>query len=164
MAVVKPQRKPLRLTDYDYSAPGAYFLTLCAKDKKPLFGQVVGGGDLDAPQMLLSANGLIVQKYLQKMALYRQTKIEQYVVMPNHIHIVLSVTQGCGSSKSPTPTNAAVPQFVSVLKRLCNREAGISLWQRGYHDRIIRNEREGRKIGEYVQNNPQKWQQDCFYI
>lgn len=66
MAVVKPQRKPLRLTDYDYSAPGAYFLTLCAKDKKPLFGQVVGGGDLDAPQMLLSANGLIVQKYLQK--------------------------------------------------------------------------------------------------
>ena len=87
-----PKRKPNRLPNYDYSQTGAYFITICAKEKRMLFGRVVGGGVLDAPQMRLSAYGKIVEQQMLTMAaLYKNIRLEKYVVMPNHIHLWLLV-------------------------------------------------------------------------
>ncbi len=91
--------------------------------------------------------------------------------MPNHIHFILLVRQGDGASGTPPPTtdrgkapaNAAVPQFVSTLKRYTNRRAGCNLWQRSFYDHIIRDEEDYLAIAGYIQTNPARWREDRFY-
>ena len=65
---------------------------------------------------------------------------------------------------APSPTNAVIPHFVSTLKRFCNRDTGMQVFQRSYHDHVIRNEDDYLKIWQYIDNNPARWQEDCFYI
>ena len=91
--------------------------------------------------------------------------------MPNHIHLIIEVltTTGndCvlnGSSQAPNPTNEIIPKFVSLFKRHCNREIGKNIFQRSFHDHIIRGEKDYLKIWNYIDTNPQKWDEDCFYI
>ena len=64
---------------------------------------------------------------------------------------------------TPSPTNAIIPQFVSTLKRFSNKKIGGSIWQRSYHDHIIRNEQEYQKIWDYIDTNSLKWQDDCYH-
>ncbi len=81
-----PQRKRTRLKGYDYSSPGKYFVTVCTKDRKLLLGKIVGRGDFDAPQMILSGYGHILDKYIRLMnKKYSHMKVEKYIIMPNHI-------------------------------------------------------------------------------
>ena len=68
-----------------------------------------------------------------------------------------------GPSKAPAPTNAVIPHLVSTLKRFCHKDIGNQIFQRSYHDHIIRNEQDYLKIWEYIGNNPAKWEEDCFY-
>ena len=163
-----PKRKLLRLSHYDYSQNGAYFLTICAREKRPLFGQVVGGGVPDAPHMLLSGAGHIVEEQLLAITNHSPfLRLDCYVIMPNHLHLIVFVEGApAGASGTPPPTraNQRIPQFVSTLKRFTNREAGAPLWQRGYHDHIIRSQRGYEQIWNYIQGNPYRWQEDCFYI
>ncbi len=99
--------------------------------------------------------------------------------MPNHIHLIVEINQkendnlfnkGCsgicdigGTSRTPSPTNAILPSFVSTLKRFMNKEIGFSIFQRSYHDHIIRNEKEYLELWKYIDNNPYNWENDCFY-
>ena len=165
----RPQRKPSRLPNHSYSQPGAYFITVCAKEKQMLFGNIVGGGVLDAPQMRFSEYGKIVEQQLLAMSVrYTNIRLEKYVVMPNHIHLLLLLEQGLsGASRTPPPTNdranAAVPRYVSTLKRYTNKAAETDLWQRGYHDHVIRADKDYQMIWQYIDTNPQRWQKDCFY-
>ena len=69
-----------------------------------------------------------------------------------------------GASRAPSPTNAVIPRFVSALKRFCHRELGEQIFQRSYHDHIIRNRQDSLKILEYIKNNPKQWEEDCFYM
>lgn len=143
---------------------GAYFLTICTVDKKNLLGKIVGGGDLDAPQVQLTEAGRVVQKYIQTANGIPGVRIDKYVVMPNHIHIIVFVEEmENGTSGSPSPTNAKVPRLVGALKRYCHKETG-KIFQRSYHDHIIRGEADYRKIWEYIENNPVRWIEDCFYV
>lgn len=159
-----PNRKRTRLEGYDYSTPGAYFLTICAAEKKTVFGTVVGGGDLDAPYACLLEAGMVVRKYIELADHIPGIRVDKYVVMPNHIHIILLVEEtDDGTSRSPSPTNAKVPRFVGAMKRFCNKEMGTNLFQRSYYDHIIRDERDYRKIWNYIDTNPARWQEDCFY-
>ncbi len=160
-----PKRKPTRLQDYDYSTSGAYFITICAKDRKRLFGQIVGCGDFDAPKMILSDNGKILNKHLIRMGnRYPHIKIDKYVIMPNHFHVILCITDGkSGASETAAPYNNEISKFISLLKRYCNRESGENLFQRSYHDHIIRGEKDYQTIWEYIDTNPFKWESDCFY-
>ena len=183
----KPARHPNRLPHFDYSQNGGYFLTLCAKDRQPLFGHFpnacVGGGVLDAPLLQLSGWGKIVEGQLRAMsAYYPGVWIDLYTIMPNHVHLLLRVARHnpagldtpdtAGASRTPPPTNSVgnaranqiVPAFVSTFKRLTNRQANASLWQRGYHDHIIRNEADYQRIWRYIEGNPARWQEDCLYI
>ena len=159
-----PKRKPVRLASWDYSSQGAYFVTICTRGKEMLLGKIVGGGVYDAPQMQLSAQGGTVESSLRQMWEHDAVTVEKAVIMPNHIHLLLTV-RACanGSSQAPNPTNAAVPKFVSLFKRRVNRSCGEKLWQRSYHDHIIRDEADFRRIWEYIDTNPAKWREDCFY-
>ena len=160
-----PKRKPNRLTHYNYSAPGAYFITLCTEGKKCILGSIVGGGALDAPFVQLSKCGNVLQQYIESGNMVPGVTIDKYVVMPNHVHMILLVdeTASRGTSKGPSPANAVIPHFVSTLKRFIHREIGIKIFQRSYHDHVIRGIQDYQKIWQYMDNNPAKWENDCFH-
>ncbi|MBE6789065.1 MAG: hypothetical protein E7539_05295 [Ruminococcaceae bacterium] len=159
-----PKRKQNRLRENDYSQNGAYFITICTKVKKQIFGKIVGCGAFDAPQMSLSVIGKIVEKYIISSNNIKKISIDKYAIMPNHIHLIINVNENGGTSKAPSPTNALVPHFVSTLKRFVNKEVGENVFQRSYHDHIIRGEQDYQKIWQYIDSNAQKWDEDCFYI
>ena len=160
------------MNDYDYSRDGAYFVTICAKDRHEILGEiVVGDGVLDVPHSgvpycMLSETGKAVEKQIQIMSdLYTDVRVDKFAIMPNHIHLIISTENG--SSRTPTPTvaaNAAVPHFVSTLKRYTNKNVGYSMWQRSYHDHIIRNEEEYQKIWDYIDTNPLNWEVDMYHV
>ncbi len=128
-----------------------------------MFSTVVGDGVLDVPCVTLSEYGAIIDKHLNRIGnYYEHLTIDNYVVMPNHIHILISVYK-CGTSRTPSPTNDIIPSFVSTLKRFVNREIGQNVFQRSYNDHIIRNERDYLEHYTYIENNPLKWELDELY-
>ncbi len=168
-----PKRKSTRLKNYDYSQNGYYFITICTHNKKKTFGDIVGDGVYDIPQIRLSKHGKIINKYIEKInSQYDNIGIDKYVIMPNHIHLIVKIVEKfendnvlCGTSQAPYPTvNAIIPKFVSLLKRYCNHEIGNNIFQRSYHDHIIRDENDYLKIWNYINTNPLKWKEDCFYV
>ena len=161
-----PKRKPTRLKGYDYSTPEAYFVTICTQERKKILSNIiVGDGVLDVPQNILSNYGEIANKYIKQMnGFYKHISVDKYVIMPNHIHFILSITDlKIGTSRTPSPTNSEISKFISTFKRFCNREYGKNIWQRSFHDHIIRDEKDYQKIWEYIDTNPLKWELDCFY-
>jgi len=159
------KRKPTRLKGYDYSTPGMYFLTVCVKGRKPLLGKIVGCGDFDTPKMIVSAHGIILNKYITLMnEKYSHIKVDKYVIMPNHFHLILTITgYKNGASETAAPYNSETSKFVSLLKRYCNREYGENIWQTSYNDHIIRDKRDYQKIWKYIDTNVLRWEKDCFY-
>ena len=159
------KRKSPRLKNYDYSTPGAYFITICTKDRKCVLGNIVGYGDFDVPHMFLSEYGQILNKYINVMGEKSpHINIDNYIIMPNHFHMILRITDCVnGASETAAPYNNAISKFVSLLKRYCNFEYGKNIWQRSFHDHIIRDDEDYNKIWEYIDTNALKWEQDCFY-
>ncbi len=160
-----PKRKPTRLKGYDYSTPGVYFVTVCVRNKEHLLGNIVGGGDFDTPKMILSEHGEILDYYICLMnEKYSHIAIDKYIVMPNHLHMIISITEyKNGASETAAPYNSEISKFVSLLKRYCNKEYNENIWQRSYHDHIIRGKQDYNKIWEYIDTNVLKWKNDCFY-
>ena len=161
-----PKRKPNRLKDFDYNTPGYYFITICTKEKRKILGEVVGTGVLDGPSVQLSPYGKVAEKQLCTMGnFYDDMVLEKYVIMPNHIHMLLHILdRGNGPSGRPVPTNSKVASFVGTFKRFCNRLCGTNMWQYRFHDHIVRGEDDYLKIWNYIDTNPAKWTEDCFYI
>ena len=160
------KRKNIRLKNYDYSEPGAYFITICTDKRRRILSKIVGVDVLDDPRVELTAYGKIVDKYINQLNdFYENISVEQYVIMPNHIHMILFVRDG-GSSRTSTPTvrqHSIVPTVVSTLKRFCNKEIGDNIWQRYYYDHVIRDKRDYEEISKYIYENPLKWQFDELY-
>ena len=163
-----PKRKLQRLKGYSYSANGVYFITLCIKDRKCILSKItVGTGVLDCPKNILTKYGKIAERNLVNMSEFYETiKVEKYVIMPNHIHMIVRIFakegEG-GQSGTPVPTNSLLSQFVGTFKRFCNREYGANLWQRSFHDHIIRGEEDYKEIWEYIDTNAVRWEKDCFF-
>ena len=84
-----PKRKPTRLKDYDYSSEGAYFITICTKNKQKILCDIVGDGAHDVPKINLSPMGEIVEKYILSTNKIPELTVDKYVIMPNHIHLIL---------------------------------------------------------------------------
>ena len=166
--ILFPKRKHNRLESYDYSSYGVYFLTFCTINRKCILSRIVGGGVLDAPYPNLTNMGRIVEKRIQSMnQVYQDIQTIKYVIMPNHVHLLVSVqpeSEGHGPSGTPAPTNALIPPYISTLKRMCNKEIGENIWQRSYHDHVIRGEKDFQMIWQYIDTNPARWEQDCFYM
>ena len=160
-----PKRKSNRLSSYDYNQGGAYFITICTQNRMCLLSRIVGDDALGVPKNLLTDTGKIVEKYILSGNSMERITVPSYVIMPNHIHVFLTVDMDqSGTSRAPSPTNAVIPRFVSALKRFCHRELGEQIFQRSYHDHIIRNRQESLKILEYIENNPKQWEEDYFYM
>ena len=198
-----PKRKQIRLPDYDYSAPGAYFVTACTHEKRCILSTItVGDGVLDVPCVRLSPYGKIVEETLREIVnTYSWLSLDRYVIMPNHIHLLLRI-RGNGPSRTPAPTretgtgpsgtpaptreagtgpsgtpaptretgtgpsvpaNAALPRLISTLKRFTNKKCGTELWQRSYHEHVIRGEDDYRMILDYIETNPARWAEDRYY-
>ena len=150
-----PKRKPNRLSDYDYNQNGAYFITICTQDRKPILSTIVGGGALDAPTVTLTKIGEIARKYILSSNRIPGINVDKFIIMPDHIHLILSVDNG--TSRAPSPTNAAIPHFVSTFKRFCHKEIGEAIFQRSYYDHVVRSQQDYNEIWEYIENNPRKW-------
>ena len=175
------QRKRLRLRELNYSEHNVYFLTLCCRDRKHLLGEIrkspVGDGVLDVPPaeaMVFTRAGKIVDEKIREMSeKFDGVSVEKYVVMPNHIHMLLAVEDGGGTSRTPSPTgqevnrpvrtNEKIPSFVSYLKRSTQRMCGSEIWQRGYHDHVVRDMRDLQNHWNYIDTNPLRWELDKYY-
>ncbi len=158
-------RRSIRLREYDYSRPGYYFITICAKNREWIFGSVcVGRDDLGAPVVNLTPYGEIVERYINSIATaYSNVEVEKYVIMPNHLHVILRIKfQRDGAPGSSRPTQM-VPRIIATLKRFVNKEIGENIWQTSYHDHIIRNEADYLRIWEYIDTNPARWTEDRYY-
>lgn len=156
-----PQRKHIRLKGYDYSQPGAYFITICTKDRKHLLSTIpVGRGALTPPCILLSEAGKTVEKYILNInSAYKGIIVERYVIMPNHIHLLIRI-ESSGGMKASRPT---VQTIVRSFKTMVTREIGYSIWQDSFHEHIIRGEDDYFSIWKYIDENPLKWYEDKYY-
>ena len=160
----RPKSKNIQLVNYDYSSPGYYFVTVCTKDRKKILGEIVGTGLLDGPLISLTDCGEAVNKRLAVLSrFYPDIILEKFVVMPNHIHMLICILGVHEPERNVTPANARLSQFVGTLKRPCNREYGADIWQARSHDHVIRGEKDYQKIWQYIEENPLRWADDCFY-
>jgi len=157
-----PKRSHPRLKDFDYGTAGVYFVTLCSKDKRHIFSHVsVGRDDPGAPSVQATSIGKIVEKYILSINdFYDNVSVDKYVIMPNHIHILISINAANGAPGSSRPT---VSQIISALKRFTNKETGQKLWQTSFYDHIIRDEHDYLVRWQYINDNPVRWADDEYY-
>ncbi len=171
-------RRSLRLKGYDYCQPGAYFVTICTRQRLCLFGEVVNG------QVRLNAYGEIVRRCWENIPNhFAHVALDAFVVMPNHVHGILVIV--CDPDEMPnnaTPHHGAVQRrteqfgkpvpgsiptvvrsFKSATTKLINElrgTPGCPVWQRNYYERVIRNERMLNQLREYIATNPLRWATD----
>ena len=152
-----PSRKHPRLKNFDYSENGLYFLTLCVKNKEKLLCEIVGRGVLDAPSITLTSIGKNVEKHIETINNVEMVSVEKYVIMPDHIHLLIFIDNPFGVSGTPRPTNSIIAHTVSGFKRLCNKELGKNIWQASFYDHVIRNEEDYKAHWRYIDDNPATW-------
>lgn len=143
------KRKNPRLKDYDYKSIGYYFITICTNGKKHYFGEI------KEEKMQLSDKGKLAYKNIEKLKeIYNNIKIDKYVIMPNHIHLILIIDK---------ETNLSISVIIKKYKEWITREIGESIWQKSYYDHIIRNEKDYLRIWKYIDENILKWNLDQYY-
>ena len=167
----KHHRSSVRLKGYDYSQAGAYFVTICAWRRECMFGDMVDGA------MKLNEYGKIVHwEWTKSSEIRQEIELDEFIIMPNHIHGIV-VINGCCDTNRNVGANGRSPlrmqpcslsSFISGVKSSVTKHInqtrgrpGTPVWQRNYHDRIIRNERELQEIREYIRNNPLRWDGDA---
>ena len=149
-----PARKTNRLPEYDYSQNGAYFVTICAQNRREILCDPVGDG-FPVPKPI----GAIAEEYIHKISeKYPSVSVGQYVIMPDHIHILLRFDVDSDGTGKPSPTMGNVIGWYkySVTKQanrlFCN--TGERIFQRSYYDHVIRNQADYDEIRQYIADNP----------
>ena len=144
-------RKSTRIPNYDYSSENYYFITICTYNRKCLFGM---------PDQL-SKIGAIARQEIEAIPLhYKHVHIDKFVVMPNHVHMIMVLSNG-----NQVDAEQIIAQYKSgVTRKVRKIYPDLEIWQRSFHDHIIRNQNSYEKIWLYIEGNPQNWPKDCFYI
>lgn len=173
-----PSRKRTRWKEHDYNSNGIYFITICTENRQQILSRVVGGNafaashtnpamndvSFDTPHIVLLHHGQIANKYLKQLDYYYDhIEIKRYVIMPNHIHFIISISESETDSTSTTKQHSTISRFVSTFKRFCNREFGENIWQRGFFDHVIRNQEDYLEHLKYIRTNPDRWFYDELY-
>ena len=160
MEMEYPIRKKNRLSNYDYSQNGAYFITICTENRKCLLSTIVGANMERPAYSQLTAAGKTVEEAIREIpAHYPNVRLEKYVIMPNHVHLLLMIDTLPGRPMvAPT-----VSRVIQQMKGHVTKRIGRSLFQKSFHDRIIRSDAEYDMIWEYIDTNPLRWELDCFY-
>jgi len=179
----KHHRRSIRLKGYDYSMPGAYFITICTNNRECLFGEIIDG------EMKLNDAGRMIERWYFELAnKFLDIQCDEFVIMPNHFHCIIIIVETdinvgadlsvCPIDKrqshriAPTPTSSSIPRVVQWFKTMTTNEYIRNvkqnnwipfirrLWQRNYYEHIIRNDKSLDKIRQYIINNPLKWEMD----
>ena len=152
-----PQRKQIRLKEYDYSQEGYYFITICTKNRECILSQIVGAHD--CARIELKDAGKITEKELLKTKKINENiKILEYIIMPDHVHMIININEKLYRAQSCAPTKQkTIGNIIRGIKSTISAQIGCSIWQRNYYEHIIRNEKEYYQIIEYMKYNPNKW-------
>ena len=127
----------------------------------------VGDGAFDVPQIRLTKIGEIVEKHLLSSENIPNVEIDEYVIMPDHIHAIVYIKASpSGTSRAPSPTaaNEVLPHIVSTFKRFCNKEIGENIFQRSYYEHVIRDRKDYETRKKYICENPIKWYYDNVHL
>ena len=165
-----PKRKPTRLKGYDYSTTGAYFITICTHNRKCLFSNIVGAIH-ELPENKLTKYGEFAEQIIKILPDRFNVSIPKHIVMPNHIHLIIEINDDDNNRAVREPPlqyhRSVIDKMVGFFKMNVSKKIHITysdkIWQRSYHDHIIRGENDYQKIWEYIDTNPLKWELDCFY-
>ena len=145
-----PSRKPNRMAGKNYNWNGAYFLTVCTKNRHCFLGEIQNG------VMNLSDNGRIAAETLANIeSIYPSVLLDSFVVMPNHLHLLVVLL-----SERHNPT---IQRLVQQWKGVVTKQAGFPLWQDRFDDRIVYGAASFRRIKQYIRNNPALWKDDQFF-
>ena len=157
-----PKRKQNRLTAHDYSAPNAYFITICTAERKNLFWKDAWAV-IDRPEDVpLTSLGAIVRQSIEDIPIhYPVISVDHSVIMPNHVHLLLQIHSDSNGRSLIAPTISTV---VRSMKGVVSKQAGFSIWQKGFYDHVIRSEEDYQDIWNYIEGNPSKWAEDQLYI
>jgi len=158
------KRKDIRLSEYDYSQTGGYFVTICTHDKKQILSRIETGTAYTKANVVLTELGQIVRDVLEVLPERYGFRLEACVIMPNHIHMLLM--------KETQESNKTVGQVMGAFKSLVTNQwckvcdaRGMTagkLWQRNYYDHILRNEADYIEKRRYIEENPDKWHLDEY--
>ncbi|MBR7132017.1 MAG: transposase [Clostridia bacterium] len=162
----QPKRKQTRLGNFDYGQNGAYFITICTQNRERILSDIIVGEGFPLPR--LTAKGKIAENLILAVnEKFHNVKIDNYIIMPDHIHIIIQIQNGIGNPNGrgdPSPTVVTVGNVVGWLKYSITKQineaygmAGNKIFQRSYHDHIIRNQQDYNEVWEYIENNPAKW-------
>ncbi len=146
-------RKSIRLNKFDYSQPGAYFITTNIQDRKPILGQILDG------QVVLSDIGKIIEKVWKNLPAHYQTiDLDDFCIMPDHFHGIIIIKD------MKVEKHQSLTEIVRGFKTYSSREAnkickftGCAFWQRNYYEHVVRDEEELNRIRQYILDNPLRW-------
>ncbi len=167
-------RRSIRLPGFDYSQPGAYFITMITYERQLLFCEPIHN------QMFLNQRGIVVRnEWIKTAAIRPEIQIGPYVIMPNHFHAIVWITDESVGAYGHTPLHppvsfaspsktlgALVRGFKGAVTSTINRiyqTPRLPVWQRNYYEHIIRSEQEYEQIAMYIQTNPENWITDSEY-
>ena len=151
------ERKPLRIPKFDYCQAGVYFVTFCTKKRSPCLARVVGADAHIGPHVQLTKFGDVVESYIRSVP-----GIDAYVIMPNHVHMIVQIESEGGPMWASAPTQS-LSNRIRSFKTLVSKRIGQSIWQRSFYDHVIRNEDDYLRIRQYIDENPAKWAEDEYY-
>jgi len=150
-------RKSPRMKGYDYSTPTAYFITICTHKKQCIFGK---------PDILNQYGQIAHYTVLELPSLFPCISVDHFVVMPNHVHMLLTINAGQAELLDHTPNlSTIVGTYKSRVSRLIHQsDSKINVWQRSYHDHVPRSEKSWQAIWKYIDENPYHWENDVMFM
>ena len=165
--MVHHNRKNTRLADYDYSREGGYFITICTQDRKCTLSRIVNKSESESASIEYTQLGMIADQELHQVVQQYGITLDCYVVMPNHIHLIVLLDK---TDEKRISLGRFVGAYKSIVAnewlRIC-RELGVvagKIWQRNYYEHIIRNEQDYQEKRRYIESNPDKWLMDEEYV
>ena len=153
-----PKRKNIRLRHFDYSRNGAYYITICIKDKQIWLWEADTVGARIARPILTSVGKTIESAINGIPTYYSMVTVDKYVIMPNHLHLILVINNDGRAMRAPT-----VSRVINQMKGYVTKQIGYSMWQKLFYDHIIRDEEDYLRVWQYIDENPLKWKDDEYY-
>ena len=158
-----PKRKQIRIDNYDYSTPGAYFITVCTANREKCFWSDRRCELCSPANVPLSDIGIIVNNEIQKLgSVYDTVQVDKYCIMPDHIHLIISIdTDESGRTRRGelrSPVSApTISRVMKQFKGAITKQVGKPIWQKSFYDHGIRNQQDYNEIWQYIENNPLKY-------
>lgn len=162
--VAAPFRKQQRLQDFDYARSGYYFITICVKDKRNILWDAKPVGAICNRPSYSTLGDIIAREMMTLSNTYDGLVVDKYVIMPNHIHMIIVVNHNDGQSHDRSEYNSpTVSRAIKLFKSSVTKQIGFSIWQKSFYDHIIRDETDYLTKCNYIDTNPARWLDDEYF-